>query len=92
MNETNFYKTTEWKHKRKEILERDNYECQMHKAKGKYKKATCVHHIKHYKEHPELGLEDENLTSLCDACHNEVHPEKLKKNKPKKIISKEKWE
>ena len=42
------------------------------------REATTVHHLKHYDEYPELGLNDDNLISLCDACHNFFHPEKAK--------------
>ena len=37
------------------------------------------HHIKHADEYPELAYKDDNLISLCDACHNAEHPEKAKK-------------
>ena len=87
-----FYKTKTWQNKRDEILERDNYECQMCKDKGRYTSATTVHHIQHYKDCPELALTDSNLVSLCDACHNVVHPEKLESVHKKKEIHKEKWE
>ena len=74
----NFYKTGAWVCKRLEILERDNYECQRCKRNGGYSRATTVHHIKHLKTHPELALVDDNLESLCGACHNIEHPERLK--------------
>nr|DAX28088.1 MAG TPA: NinG recombination protein [Caudoviricetes sp.] len=84
-----FYKTKTWQDKRDEILQRDNYECQMCKDKGRYTSATTVHHIQHYKDCPELALTNSNLISLCDACHNVVHPEKLESvHKKKKFIKK----
>ena len=43
------------------------------------RQATTVHHIKHYDEYPELALNNDNLISLCEACHNNMHPEKAKK-------------
>lgn len=94
MSKYSFYKSNAWKQKRKEILIRDNYECQRCKAQGKYTKATVVHHKKHYQEHKELGLVDSNLISLCDICHNLEHPEKLGKvnEKKKKEIHQERWE
>lgn len=89
----NFYKTKQWKEKRIQILIRDNYECQRCKANGKYSKATTVHHIKHYSKFPSLALTDDNLISLCNTCHNEVHPEKFKDiNMKVNEIHKEKWE
>jgi 5-methylcytosine-specific restriction endonuclease McrA len=87
-----FYHSGAWLSKRKEILKRDNNECQKCKRKGRYSKATCVHHIKHLKDREDLALVDSNLLSLCDCCHNEEHPEKLHKNFVKKrVISQEKW-
>lgn len=88
-----FYKSKEWKRKRKEILRRDNYECQRCKREGGFSKATTVHHIKHLDEHPELALVDSNLESLCSTCHNVEHPEKLKKvevNRRENVIP-ERW-
>jgi 5-methylcytosine-specific restriction protein A len=74
-----FYKSRRWKYKRRQILKRDNHECQRCKREGKYSKATTVHHKEHLEKRPDLALVDENLESLCSACHNEEHPEKLKK-------------
>jgi len=48
--------------------------------------------------HPWLALEDENLISLCDECHNEEHPEKMEamqesnQKKSKKFTNVERWE
>ena len=88
-----FYNSAIWLSKREEILGRDNYECQKHKSRGKYAKAQTVHHKKHLKDYPELAIDDDNLMSLCNACHNEEHPEKtLNFNQRKvRVISKEKW-
>lgn len=71
-----FYKTKVWKEKRKEILIRDNNECQLCKKAGKVEKATTVHHIEHYEKRPDLALTDNNLVSVCESCHNKLHPEK----------------
>ena len=88
-----FYKSTEWRHKRQEILKRDNNECQKCKCAGRYSKAETVHHKRHLKKFPELALMDGNLESLCYQCHNEEHPEKLQTiNTKKKIIIEERWE
>lgn len=87
-----FYKSPEWKKLRTAALKRDHYECQKCKAKGKYRKADCVHHIKHVKQFPLLALVLSNLISLCNSCHDEEHPEKLKKNKSKpKFMNEERW-
>lgn len=92
-NTRKFYKSKEWRHKRKDILKRDHKECQKCKRNGGQSKATTVHHIKHLKEHPELALTDSNLESLCGTCHNEEHPEKLQTQATKeKFAIEEKWE
>ena len=80
-NVKKFYKSGIWKNKRKQILRRDNYECQRCKRNGEFSLAEVVHHIKHLDEFPELALTDENLESLCAACHNKEHPEKYEKFK-----------
>lgn len=86
-----FYKSIEWIRKRKDILKRDNDECQKCKANGGFHIAECVHHIKHLKDRPDLALVDDNLISLCYTCHNEVHPEKLHKNCKPKFKNEERW-
>ena len=75
-----FYNSSAWKHKRMQILDRDHYECQDCRKRikdaaasgtqliGRDRKiwrAEEVHHIQELKEHPELGLDDDNLVSLC---------------------------
>jgi 5-methylcytosine-specific restriction protein A len=73
----NFYKTGIWVRKRAEILERDNHECQRCKDAGGYSKGNVVHHIKHLENRPDLALDDDNLLSVCAACHNREHPERF---------------
>lgn len=60
------------------ILKRDGYKCQWCRRYGKNVEATTVHHIKHADEYLELAFTDNNLISLCGACHNKAHPEKAK--------------
>lgn len=86
-----FYKSFEWIGKRKNIIKRDNRECQMCKEEGRYHRAECVHHIKHLRDRPDLALVDSNLVSLCYTCHNIVHPEKLNIKVKKKFKNVEKW-
>jgi 5-methylcytosine-specific restriction endonuclease McrA len=52
-----------------------------------------VHHIKPIEQYPELALVDENLESLCFACHNIEHPEKLRTPEASKRrqITPERW-
>lgn len=91
-----FYKSTLWKHKRAEVLRLDHYECQMCKSNGKYTRATTVHHVKHLKDRPDLALslydgKDRQLVSLCNECHNKVHPEKRKEYIKKEPLTPERW-
>lgn len=86
-----FYLCREWKHKRKDILKRDNFECQKCKRKyHRYRKATTVHHLKHLKDFPELAFDDDNLEALCTECHNEEHPEKFKDFY--RFVNKKRWD
>lgn len=73
------YKSKRWELKRKHILKRDGYMCQWCKRYGRRVDAMVVHHIKHADEYPELAYDDDNLISLCAACHNKAHSEKAKK-------------
>lgn len=70
------YKEKKWRKKRAAILRRDKYLCQECKKYGRQREAVTVHHIKHADTHPELVYNDDNLVSLCGACHNKMHPEK----------------
>lgn len=91
-----FYKSKEWRKVRSEVLRMDHYECQLCKERGIYKKATCVHHVKHLRDRPDLALElfdgeERQLISLCDSCHDIVHPEKFKDSSYIKPITDERW-
>ena len=76
MNRELFYKSKCWQMKREHILRRDKYLCQNCKRYGRRTEAVTVHHIEHLEDRPDLALEDSNLVSLCNACHNKMHPEK----------------
>ena len=85
-----FYVSSLWLHKRKEILRENKYQCKLCKQEGKYSRANHVHHIKHLRKFPELALEDNNLMPVCKECHeNKCHPGRL--SRPKEPITKEKW-
>lgn len=94
-----FYTCGKWKKLRAAVLELDKHECQLCRSRGKYTKATTVHHVNYVKQHPELALEiwyewqgerKRNLISLCRDCHEEVHGYRKKaSNKP--LITEERW-
>lgn len=71
-----FYQSEKWKRKRKRILRRDKYECQMCKRYGIIREAVTVHHIQELEDRPDLALTNSNLISVCQACHNKLHPGK----------------
>lgn len=94
-----FYQSKEWRRLRRDVLSADKFECQFCKAKGKYTRATHVHHVKHLDDFPELALEKyypdngvqkRNLMSVCKDCHETVcHPERLRHTK--KPLNDERW-
>ena len=84
-----FYNSRTWRNKRKEILLRDNNECQMCKQTGLVAKAQEVHHVKMLINNPELGLASMNLQSLCRRCHDKIHKRILQK--PKEDLNIERW-
>ena len=93
-----FYTWGKWKALREQVLKLDKYECQLCKKRGKYTKATTVHHVNYVKKHPDKALEiwysfrgekRRNLISLCHDCHEEVHG--YRKQKKKEPMTEEKW-
>jgi len=104
-----FYHRQAWLQKREAILRRDHWECQecrrrLKKASAEgvrlvgadreLRRATLVHHIKHLEDHPELGLDDDNLEAVCETCHNVLHgrtPEAWGTKKAKRRATVERW-
>lgn len=98
-----FYCSTAWRRKRRQILRRDKYECQLCRARGRYRKAELVHHVNHLKDRPDLALSDtytdgdgteqRQLISVCRECHETVcHPERMRKNFREKFTTEERWD
>lgn len=93
-----FYSWTAWEKRRDDVLKLDKWECQICKARGKYRRATIVHHVKHLKERPDLALsiwdgEERQLLSVCKWCHEDEHPESQKQYKPKaEPLTEERWD
>lgn len=98
-----FYVKSIWKKKRLEIMQRDHYECQSCKRKGKItvvnpnskyrSQRAYVHHIKHLRKYPELAVDDDNLETLCFECHELEHIDErnpFQETKPK-FKNDEKW-
>ena len=91
-----FYVTKAWKQIRLERLAKDNYLCQRCKERNLLIPATMVHHIKPLEDYPELALDINNLTSLCNTCHEQIEARyqkrgervKSKKRRARVIVSK----
>lgn len=62
-----YINSAQWRAKRQEVLERDNYVC----CGCRKRKATQVHHLTYDHIGQELLWE---LVSVCDDCHQVVHP------------------
>lgn len=96
-----FYVSPPWEHKRLDVLELDRYECQRCRAKGRYRRATMVHHVNHLRDRPDLALsiwytdkdgkKHRQLISLCAECHELEHPERLKRKEHKPPLTPERW-
>lgn len=93
-----FYIWSKWENVRRSVLVMDNGECQICKSRGRYSRATTVHHVNYVKRHPELALEiwyewkgrkKRNLISLCHDCHEEVHG--FRKKKQEAPLTEERW-
>jgi 5-methylcytosine-specific restriction endonuclease McrA len=63
-------KSQEYNEWRSFIFQRDGWKCQHCQAIGGELNA---HHIKHYKDFPELRLNVNNGITLCLDCHKKVH-------------------
>ena len=64
-----FYLSKPWRKIRAVALARDNHLCQNCLKRGRLRAAALVHHIAPLDERPDLGLELDNLLSLCMRCH-----------------------
>lgn len=62
--------TPEYRKLIKQVMERDNYECQVCHEKGK---RICVHHILPYLLYKECRYDEYNLLTLCEECHRGYH-------------------
>jgi 5-methylcytosine-specific restriction enzyme A len=79
-----FYNSPVWRKVRKAVLARDHYLCQICLKRGVLEPAVIVHHIAHLKDRPDKELDEDNLQSVCAACHNRLHPEKGKQQEEPK--------
>lgn len=66
-----FQNSRAWNEVRTACFERDNYTCQHCNIRGS--KTLSAHHIKPYRNYPELRLDLDNLLTLCHDCHYALH-------------------
>ena len=78
MSNRDYRKSNEYKDWRISVFERDGYKCQIC---GKVGGTLNAHHIKHFKDYPNLWFNLDNGITLCEECHREVHrKERREKN------------
>lgn len=73
--------TEEYQFWRNKVYARDNWTCQ---KCNKKLKDLCAHHIKSFKDYPELRYNVSNGQTLCRSCHKKVHEEIGKQTRWKK--------
>lgn len=64
------YWSAEWRKWREEVLERDNYICQLC---GETEGRLHAHHILPKRDYPELIYNVDNGITLCQDCHTAIH-------------------
>ena len=67
-NYSDLLKDPRWQKKRLQIMQRDNFQCQVC---GDKKSTLNVHHVEYGKT--PWDVDDKGLITLCDKCHNEIH-------------------
>lgn len=61
-------KSARYRTLRKEVMERDGWQCVLCSQKGYLE----VDHILSYSKHPDLRFVKENLRTLCKSCHKQT--------------------
>ena len=82
MDEKKFLDSTKWRRCRAAVLRRDGYLCRDCLRYGRKTAAALVHHVVPFAEDETLALDEKNLVSRCEACHNRRHPECATGGKP----------
>lgn len=77
-------KDPRWAKRSREIMERDNFTCQLC---GKKHTRLNVHHIRYIKELDYWDYPDELLMTVCEKCHAKIHGKQINtKSLPKRNI------
>ena len=80
-NYYDYMHSEEWRKKRLKVLKRDGFRCQMCGTA----KNLRVHHINY--EHLDTDAELDDLITLCDTCHTQIHAQDIKKKQPVDLFS-----
>ena len=80
-NYYDYMHSEEWRKKRLKVLKRDGFRCQMCGTA----KNLRVHHINY--EHLGTDAELDDLITLCDTCHTQIHAQDIKKKQPLDLFS-----
>jgi hypothetical protein len=64
------YKSPEWQKKRLEILQRDEFTCQVC---GDKESQLNVHHRIYFKDTKVWAYDNHLLITLCELCHDDAH-------------------
>lgn len=84
-----FYNSSAWNQLRKQVLQRDNNECQICKQYGKLTVDSTkvdgerkqivlnVHHKLELARFPQYALDINNLIAICVPCHNRIHKKQI---------------
>lgn len=82
-----FRSTSAWQKKREEIKERDYFLCRICLYNKKINRLNLqVHHIESLQEDYNKRLDDDNLITLCQNCHEQAEKGHYTKDFLKKLI------
>jgi len=71
-----FLKSSKWQSMRQQIISRDGGVCSI----CGFDTSLNVHHIKSHYYFPDLALDPDNLITLCQKHHKEIHNNKTTKS------------
>jgi len=65
--------TREYKDWKRAVLERDDFTCQECGLTGAEGAILTAHHIKSFKDNPDIRIDLDNGIALCRNCHHKIH-------------------
>ena len=80
-----FYNSKQWR-KKSELYKLKNPICEKCNSKGIVRKADITDHVQELKDRWDLRLDESNLQSLCNSCHNaKTWREKKNRQSPQRL-------